>query len=291
MTSYVRINDLTSNERGYRMMSTYRINENDFEKYNEDGFLIVRHLFDQEEMNLLRAAVESDQDLAEAERPVPDQHGGTAKIALWQGTGDDLYGLVARSVRIVETMERLLDGEVYHWHSKMTIKEPFSGGAWEWHQDYGYWYSYGCLYPYLSTCMIAIDRATRENGCLQVLRGSHHMGRIDHGVKVQLGADEERVQEASKRLETVYCELEIGDAVFFHCNLLHCSGPNNSPHGRRAFLCCYNAARNSPYKVVRHPQYSPLAKVPDSAVLETGLKLAKQDFQKKSHYDLASKSG
>lgn len=272
------------------MTNAYRINEKDLAKFYEDGFFIVRRLFDADEMHLLCTAVESDRDLAEAEYAVPDQRGGMAKIALWQGTGDDLYGLVACSARIVETMERLLGGEVYHWHSKMTVKEPFSGGSWEWHQDYGYWYAYACLYPCLATCMIAIDRATRENGCLQVLRGSHHLGRIDHGVKVQLGADEERVQEAAKRLETVYCELEIGDAIFFHCNLLHCSGPNNSPHRRQAFLCCYNAARNSPYKVVRHPQYTPLAKVPDSAILEAGLRLAKQDFQRKSHYDLVPKS-
>jgi hypothetical protein len=35
-------------------------------------------------------------------------------------------------------MERLLDGEVYHYHHKMILKEPKIGGAWEWHQDYGY---------------------------------------------------------------------------------------------------------------------------------------------------------
>jgi hypothetical protein len=52
--------------------------------------------------------------------------------------------------------------------------------------------------------MIALDRATRQNGCLQVLRGSHHMGRIEHGqVGDQTGADKERVQAALGRLERV----------------------------------------------------------------------------------------
>ena len=69
-------------------------------------------------MALLREALEVDQDLAAAEYAVKDRQGGTAKIAIWQGTGDDLYGLVARSERIVNTMEGLLGGEVYHWHSK-----------------------------------------------------------------------------------------------------------------------------------------------------------------------------
>src|SRR5690606_32646886 len=100
---------------------------------------------------------------------------------LWNHPGDDLFGRVARSVRIVEAMEALLGGEVYHYHSKLMLKEPRVGGAWEWHQDYGYWYNNGCLYPLMASCLIALDRATQANGCLQVLRGSHLIGRIEHG--------------------------------------------------------------------------------------------------------------
>ncbi len=99
-------------------------------------------------------------------------------------------------------METLLCDEVYHYHHKMMFKEPRVGGAWAWHQDYGYWYDNGCLFPYLASCMIAVDRATKENGCLQVLSGSHHLGRINH-VKIgdQTGADPERVAVAVERLE------------------------------------------------------------------------------------------
>lgn len=268
-------------------MGYYRISDEDFRKYHEDGFIIVRSLFDAEEMELLRAGVAGDSHMAEAAYEVKDKEGGTAKIAIWQGTGDDLYGLVARCERMVSTAERLLDGEVYHWHSKMTIKVPLTGGAWDWHQDYGYWYDYGCLYPLLTSCMIAVDRATRENGCLQVLKTSHHLGRIDHGKSgSQAGADLERVQIAQQDFETVHCELELGDAIFFHCNLLHASAQNKSPHPRRAFLCCYNARRNSPYKVVRHPMYTPLDRVPDSSIKEAGLKIAKQEYSQRSHYNV-----
>ena len=268
-------------------MSYYRISDEDYRQFQEDGYFIVRSLFDAEEMELLRAGVASDSHMAEAAYEVKDKDGGTAKIAIWQGAGDDLYGLVARSERMVSTAERLLGGEVYHWHSKMTIKVPLTGGAWEWHQDYGYWYEYGCLYPLLTSCMIAVDRATHENGCLQVLKGSHHLGRIDHGkAGSQAGADLERVEVALKSHELVHCELEIGDAIFFHCNLLHASAQNKSPHPRRAFLCCYNARRNSPYKVVRHPVYTPLAKVSDTAIKEAGLKIANQEYSQRSHYNV-----
>jgi ectoine hydroxylase-related dioxygenase (phytanoyl-CoA dioxygenase family) len=153
----------------------------------------------------------------------------------------------------------------------MILKEPLTGGAWEWHQDYGYWYNNGCLFPYLASCMIAVDRATKENGCLQVLKGSHHLGRIDH-VKIgdQTGADPERVAATLERLELVYCELEPGSAIFFHCNLLHCSAQNVSAAPRWALICCYNAARNNPYKESRHPRYSRLEKWPNTKIKEIG---------------------
>ncbi len=74
----------------------------------------------------------------------------------------------------------MLGDEPYHYHSKMIMKEARTGGAWAWHQDYGYWYDNGVLFPNLCSVFVAVDPATRENGCLQVLRGSHAMGRVTH---------------------------------------------------------------------------------------------------------------
>jgi len=182
-------------------------------------------------------------------------------------------GIVARTHRIVDRMEMFLGGEVYHYHSKMILKEPRVGGAWEWHQDYGYWYQNGCLYPDMGSCLIAIDEATRENGCLQVLKGSHRMGRIEHGRSAgQTGADPERVAVALERLETVFCEMKPGTGLFFHSNLLHASAQNTSPRARWALICCYNAARNNPYKDSHHPRYNRLDKVFDDAIVKTGIR-------------------
>ncbi len=108
---------------------------------------------------------------------------------------------------------------------------------------------------------------------MQVLKNSHQMGRIDHVLTGdQAGADMERVREAEKRLELVYVEMDPGDALFFHSNLLHRSDQNRSDNPRWSMICCYNAAANDPYKESHHPRYTPLAKVPDAAILEAGLR-------------------
>ena len=243
-------------------------------QYNRDGCIIVKALFDAEEMEILRNTAKNDRAMEQNAMALNDGEGGVQRLTLWNKAGDDLYGLVARTHRIVDRMEQLLGGEVYHYHSKMSIKEPLTGGAWAWHQDYGYWYNNGVLFPLLASCFIAVDPNTREDGCMQVLKGSHELGRVEHGrFGDQTGADPERTDEARKVLETVYAELAPGDALFFHCNLLHRSDQNRSPNPRWSLICCYNAARNNPYKESHHPRYSYLEKVDDGAIKSAGAKL------------------
>ncbi|XP_013395258.1 probable phytanoyl-CoA dioxygenase [Lingula anatina] len=176
-------------------------------------------------------------------------------MTLWNHPGDDVAGMVARCEKVVNAMETFLDGEVYHYQTKLIQKEAHTGGS--------YWF------PDMATVFIAIDRADRNNGCLQVLPGSHRLGRIDHvPIGNQTGADLERVKQVSKVLPLTYVELNPGDAAFFHCNLLHTSDQNNSDRRRWALICSYNSARNNPVIAHHHPQYTPLKKVPNKAILE-----------------------
>jgi ectoine hydroxylase-related dioxygenase (phytanoyl-CoA dioxygenase family) len=241
------------------------------DRFHDDGYLLARGLFDAEEIGLLSRLARTDLQLLEQAASRRDGAGGTIRLTVGNSLGDDIYAAFVRCRRIVDTMEQLLGGEVYHYHHKMIQKEPRIGGAWEWHQDYGYWYDIGCIFPDLASCLIAVDRATRANGCVQVLRGSHRMGRINHGpIGDQTGADPERVQVALQRLERVYVEMDPGDALFFHCNTLHRSDQNRSDEPRWAFICCYNTRRNDPYKESRHPRYRFLEKWPDERIKEIG---------------------
>jgi ectoine hydroxylase-related dioxygenase (phytanoyl-CoA dioxygenase family) len=252
-------------------MPGFTLSDEQLNRYHADGFIIVKNLLDAEEVDLLRRIARADRRRVEGAAGRKDGTGTAVKLTVENELEDNIYGAIVRSRRIVDAMERLLDGEVYHYHHKLILKEPRVGGAWEWHQDYGYWYHNGCLFPDLASCLIAIDPATRANGCLQVLRGSHALGRIEHGkVGDQTGADPERIEAIVQRFELVHCEVGAGDAILFHCNTLHRSDANSSPDPRWALICCYNAARNDPYKESRHPRYRYLEKWPDEQVLATG---------------------
>ncbi|KAJ8298786.1 hypothetical protein KUTeg_022846 [Tegillarca granosa] len=114
--------------------------------------------------------------------PLPDGQGKEAKFVIWSHPGNDVTGLLARSEKVVNTSEKVTrtaytyyififllgGGEAYHYHTKLIRKDAFTGGAHLWHQDYGYWYKNGCLFPDMLTVFVAIDKCTKSNGCLQV---------------------------------------------------------------------------------------------------------------------------
>ncbi len=243
------------------------------EKFDTDGYIIVPNLLNASDANLLGRIARLDHSLAAERTSRADGEGGSVDLVVRNELPEDsIYGAIVRMKPLVEAMEHLLDDEVYHYHHKMILKEPRVGGAWAWHQDYGYWYSNGCLFPDMGSCMIAVDKATKENGCLQVIRGSHKMGRVDHLKRGdQTGADEERINVALERLELVHVELDPGSAVIFHGNTLHRSDQNLSEHPRWAFICCYNTRHNNPWKESKHPRYSPLDRWERERVAEIAL--------------------
>lgn len=255
-------------------MKTYKkLTEKDKQAYEQDGYLIAKEFYSTDEAELLLSSYLNDRVLHDHTYGRKDKDGNTTKLALWYSLDDNIYSLFARSERMVRGVELLLDGNPAHFHTKLMQKEPRVGGAWEWHQDYGYWYHDGFLYPQMISVMIALTPATVENGCLQVIKGSHWLGRVDHGMTGdQKGADMERVNEALDRLALVHVELAPGDTLFFHSNLLHRSDTNNSEHARCSMISTFNLITNKPYKNQHSSCYTPIDMVPDEQIMRSGSK-------------------
>jgi ectoine hydroxylase-related dioxygenase (phytanoyl-CoA dioxygenase family) len=253
-------------------MGNFSLNASRIADYNRDGYIVVKGLFSTEEVDkLYRTAIENSVMQKNA-MDLNDQTGKKTKLSLWFTPGDDVFGYLIRSERMVNSVWQLLqeESQVCHFHTKLMQKEPKVGGAWEWHQDYGYWYKNQFIFPdQLMSVMIALTPANKENGCLQVIKGSHKMGRVNHGFAgEQVGADMEMVNHALKTMELIYCELEPGDALFFHSNLMHRSEANLSEHPRWSLISCYNSQSNIAYAETSTSWRVPVSIVPDQALLE-----------------------
>jgi phytanoyl-CoA hydroxylase len=249
--------------------------------YNRDGYVVVRNFFSKDETDLLYGVALADEVISKKSYDRTDASGLRTKLALWYALDESLYSKFACSERIVDAVEKILGGKAAHYHSKLMQKEPRKGGAWEWHQDYGYWYkNNGFLLPEMLSVLTALTPATRENGCLQMIRGSHKMGRVEHGFSgEQVGADMEKVNEALKIMPLEYLEMEAGDTAFFHCNTLHASAANLSDHPRWSIITAYNLASNKPYKDIHPSSYTPIEKFTGDLLTQNAVSISdKVDF-------------
>jgi len=253
-------------------MENFQLTEKQVNDYERDGYVIVKDFLKKDEVDKLYRIATGDDTLQKHAFDLNDQSGKKTKLTLWYTPGNDAYGLLTKSKRVVESVNQLMEGDapVCHFHSKLMQKEPKVGGAWEWHQDYGYWYKNEFLLPgQMMSVMVAITDANKGNGCLQVIKGSHKMGRIEHGFAgEQVGASQHYVDLALKTMELVYVEINAGDALFFHSNLLHRSEANLSDKPRWSLIAVYNRSSNVPYNEPSKSSTVPLEAVPDEALLE-----------------------
>lgn len=256
-------------------MTTFQPTQEQIAFYDRNGYLVVPKLFNKKEVSVLYNVAIEDNVMRKNAIALDDKAGRKTKLALWYTPGNDIYGLLTRSERMIKTIDKLLDGTapVCHYHSKLMYKEPKVGGAWEWHQDYGYWYKNQFLFPdQMISVMVAITDADKENGCLQVIKGSHKLGRVEHGLTgEQTGASQQYVDLALKTMELVYVELNPGDVLFFHSNILHRSAANLSDKPRWSLISAYNRQSNIPYNENSTSSTVPLEMVPDNALLQTEL--------------------
>ncbi len=257
------------------------LNDEEVRQYHRDGYVIVPGFFNNVEIEKLYSIATGDTVMKKNAVDLNDQTGKKTRLTLWFNPGEDVYSMLLRSKRMVYSAARLLesDSPVCHFHSKLMQKEPKVGGAWEWHQDYGYWYKNQFLFPdQLVSIMIALTEANKANGCLQVIKGSHKMGRVNHGFAgEQVGADMTMVNNALRFMEHVYVELEPGDALFFHPNLLHRSEANLSDQPRWSLICCYNSLSNPAYNDESSSWKTPVAVVDDEALIQAEVKGASEE--------------
>jgi phytanoyl-CoA hydroxylase len=253
-------------------MANFSLTPEQIAAYESDGYLIVQNFLSSAESDKINHIATGDDAMNKHAFDLNDQTGKKTRLTLWYHSGGDAYGLLTRSERMVRSVDKLLAGSasVCHFHSKLMQKEPRVGGAWEWHQDYGYWYKNEFLYPdRMMSVMVAITEATKENGCLQVIAGSHQMGRIEHGFAgEQVGAAKHYVDLALQTMPLVYVELAAGDALFFHSNLLHRSAANLSARSRWSLISVYNRQDNPGYNEPNGSHTVAVHTVPDEALLE-----------------------
>lgn len=237
--------------------------------YAEHGYLVVEDLFDRQQVARSLQAIDELLSPDNPDKPYEfEPKDGSTVRRIWSPTQRHAaFAEMAAEPALLDCLERLIGANILFHYSKLNMKGPKVGSVVEWHQDFSY-------YPHtnsdLVTALIFLDDATRENGCLRVVPGSHKQGLRSHEVdgffrgKVGGIADEQAVD----------VEVKAGGVLFLHCLTLHASRRNESAKPRRTFLPAYRAA-----------DAYPIYFGPHAAHTEPGVKLLRGQRSKTARVD------
>jgi ectoine hydroxylase-related dioxygenase (phytanoyl-CoA dioxygenase family) len=139
---------------------------------------------------------------------------------------------------------RQLVGPAVQWHHAILHgKPPERGTPFPMHQDYPFYPHNG---PHFVDCLLHLDDAPLESGCLRVVPGSHRQGPIEHitgeHTRPYLPPD----QYHPDITETVAVPARAGDVIFFSYYLIHWSDRNQSDDWRRSVRIGFHRADMRP---------------------------------------------
>lgn len=141
---------------------------------------------------------------------------------------DPIFQSIFFDERIVAIGRDVVGPNISIMRASLISKHEHGGAALGWHQDVAK--SWPMTAPPLLTFWFALDDATPETGCMQVMPGSHHHGRIGDGHYLPPEIESDFIDE--RRVDTL--SVRAGEAIAFYCSLLHRSGVNRSGTPRRA---------------------------------------------------------
>lgn len=237
------------------------------EHYWEHGYAIVRGVFGKDEM--AEAQRESRRVYEEGVKHhatwrhknvlfeiLPESVNGRRYViqAHWYAWFNPFFEKMRRDPRVLAVMEPLLGRDIKQVAQQLHWKPPGAtrNSGYRFHQDLRFRERKDAFKDLMTSYIntgLAIDRATPDNGCLQVFPGSHKLGYLglaDDGpimkgetqqdALVRAGLDPSRV---------VDLELEPGDLALWGLLTVHGSNVNHSQHDRAFAIQSYVRAANS----------------------------------------------
>lgn len=234
-------------------MNRWQPTEEQLESWETKGYFVIRNVIPRDTAIELRGVIKDTilkpDPGVKADADPMDPMGDTpeARAARFRKLGNFciqsplIWNNVHGSERVASIASYFLGDDVLLKFNSCFLKPARTGSATPWHQDNGLWRD-GETEPF--NIWMALDPATRANGCLQVIPGTHKGEIIQHvlyedSIHGELPRDQVEEMISTRGVEHV--ELDSGDAVCWQSSLWHYSPPNTSDQGRIAVAAVYSA--------------------------------------------------
>lgn len=209
----------------------------DLDFYRTNGYLLYHHpLFSEEKFDRLRSIFE--EHLAEKGDKLSDEldtpHFRDPRL---------LEFLL--SDEVLDLVEPIIGPNIMLWSSHFICKDPYTGRATPWHEDSAYWKDRLDRHEEIVTVWLALDRSTRENGCMRVIPGSQRNGFSNYvEVDSRTNTFGREIADEIDESKAVYFELEPNECSLHDARIMHSATPNTSPYRRCGYTMRYMPTSN-----------------------------------------------
>jgi phytanoyl-CoA hydroxylase len=226
-----------------------QVGEEEVRFYREHGYLVVRQAFTPDEVRdgiagLVHLIMGGNPDFkgvwfeAAAADILPslslEQRQDAVRKLMNFVDHDTRLRVFSHAEKLVPVISRFMGGLKPELFQEMAlIKPPHLGREKPWHQDHAY-FDFPLGTPIVGT-WIALDEATIENGCMQLLPGRHREGPIVHFAR----RDWQICDNVVMGTPSVAAPLPPGGMLFFDALLPHGTPHNASGKRRRALQFHY----------------------------------------------------
>jgi ectoine hydroxylase len=251
-----------------------RLDREQLERFEHDGYLYFPGLFAAGEIDVLRGEVPTVQAQRRPET-VREKGRDAFRTSSAAHRWTRPFATLARQPRLVEPVMQMFGEPVYMHQFKIKGKMAFDGDVWQWHQDFGTWRNDDDMpEPRATYVAIFLDAVDEFNGPLTFIPGSHRLDVLDAAHDAATTSyplwtvDHDTIRRLTGRGGIVASKGPTGSTILFHPCLVHASTSNLSLWNR-VRVCLSLCAVSNPIRGFRRPEYiahrefTPIARLPD----------------------------
>lgn len=196
------------------------LTQQDIDTYNKQGYLLLPALISKEDAGRLRKEVLEIMEIIGL--------GDTKLRQTHQYLADTGLDALVNSPALKSIAEQLMGGPSTVFLPFTAVKSGGGGGRFHFHQDN----QYNRFSTTGNNLWVALQPMRLENGCLQILPGSHLQGTLEWESS---GEGDHHRKITWEPADFVPVEMEAGDCVAFTRDTIHGSGQNNTSEPRVAY--------------------------------------------------------
>ncbi len=236
------------------------LSEQQIEKFETDGLLVLPDLFSAAEVGAMRQAMGAV-FAEDTEADIREANGGVVRTAMGLHQRHVVFDRLVRHPRLVEPARQLRGAELYIQQVKINVKAAFDGDQWQWHYDFATHHSDdGVPEPLALNLHVFLDDVSHYNGPLYFLPGSHEHGAAPAWHDTESTSyplwvvERDTVARHAQQRGIVAATGRAGTGLIFGDLMVHGSPPNMSPWDRAIFSLVLNPVINA-YTRDRRPEY------------------------------------